>query len=82
MALTAGFNETQTKDYYQGTSLGLCTSSAGGEGSIPGGGTKIPHATGCSQKKKKKKNYYQIRRQETEIKKNTTSEQDRGRYES
>ena len=26
-------------------------SNAGGIGSIPGQGTKIPHATGCSQKK-------------------------------
>ena len=27
-------------------------SNAGGKGSIPRGGTKIPHATPCSQKKK------------------------------
>ena len=26
--------------------LGLCASTAGGKGSIPSGGTKIPHATG------------------------------------
>ena len=32
--------------------------------------------------RKKKKDYYQIRRQQTEIKKNMTSEQDRGRYKS
>jgi len=32
--------------------------------------------------RKNKKDYYQIRRQETEIKKNMTSEQDRDRYES
>ena len=31
--------------------LRLCTSSAGGEGSIPGYGTKIPHAVQHSQKK-------------------------------
>ena len=37
--------------------LGLCTSTAGGMGSIPGQGTKIPHATLCSQRKKKKKIY-------------------------
>ena len=30
-------------------------SNAGGAGSIPGGGTKIPQALGCSQKVKKKK---------------------------
>ena len=34
--------------------LRLCTSSAGGAGLIPGQGTKIPHAVGCSKKKKKK----------------------------
>ena len=31
--------------------LRLCASNARGEGSIPGRETKIPHATGCSQKK-------------------------------
>ena len=30
-------------------------SNAGGVGSIPGRGTKIPHAAGCGQKLKKKK---------------------------
>ena len=30
-------------------------SNAGGAGSILGGGTKIPQASGCSQKVKKKK---------------------------
>ena len=34
--------------------LRLCTSIAGGLGSIPGWGTKIPHATRCSQKEKKR----------------------------
>ena len=34
--------------------LRLCTSTAGGTGSIPGRGTKIPHAAQCSQKEKKK----------------------------
>ena len=34
--------------------LGLCASVAGGMGSIPGQGTKIPHATRYGQKKKKK----------------------------
>ena len=33
--------------------LKLCTSTAGRAGSIPGPGTKIPHAGRCSQKKKK-----------------------------
>ena len=32
--------------------LGLCASTTGGMGSIPGGGTKIPHAAWCGQKKK------------------------------
>ena len=35
--------------------IGLCTSTSGGTGSIPGQGTKIPHAVQCSKKKKKKK---------------------------
>ena len=35
--------------------LRLCASTAGGKGSIPGQGTKIPHAVLCSQKKRKKK---------------------------
>ena len=34
--------------------LRLCTSTAGGTGSIPGQRTKIPHAMQCNQKKKKK----------------------------
>ena len=46
--------------YHCGTSLvvqwfRLCTSTAGGAGSIPGPGTKIPHALQCGQKLKKKK---------------------------
>ena len=32
--------------------LRLCASTAGGTGSIPEWGTKIPHATQCSQKKR------------------------------
>ena len=44
------------------TSLGvqwlrLCTSNAGGAGSIPGWGTKIPHAVWCVQKQKRNKIY-------------------------
>ena len=35
--------------------LGLCTSTVGGMGSIPGGGTKIPHAPPRSNKKKGEK---------------------------
>lgn len=31
---------------------GFCASTAGGQGSIPGQGTKIPHAARCGQKKK------------------------------
>ena len=33
--------------------LGLRASTAGGTGSIPGQGTKIPHAMVCPKKKKK-----------------------------
>ena len=33
----------------------LCSSTVGGKGSIPGQGTKIPHAAMVWQKKKKKK---------------------------
>ena len=33
--------------------LGLCVSTAGGTGSVPGQGTKIPQATGQPKKKKK-----------------------------
>ena len=33
--------------------LRLCASTAGGTGSIPGQGTKIPHAAQHGQKKKK-----------------------------
>ena len=33
--------------------LGLCASTAGGMGSIPGQETKIPHATPCGQNKTK-----------------------------
>ena len=32
--------------------LRLCASTAGGTGSIPGRGTKIPHAPQCSQRTK------------------------------
>ena len=38
--------------------LGLCTCTAGGPGSVPGWGTKIPPAAQHSQKKKKKKNSF------------------------
>ena len=53
--------EEEIKSNSQGTSLAvqwlrLGASTAGGTGSIPGHGTKIPHATLCSQKKKKKSN--------------------------
>ena len=36
--------------------LGLCTSNAGGDGSISGQGTKIPHAKRHGQKQKEKTN--------------------------
>ena len=35
--------------------LRQCTSNAGGAGSIPAQGTKIPHATWCGKNKNKKK---------------------------
>ena len=35
--------------------LRLLASTTGGAGSIPGWGTKIPHAAQCGQKEKKKK---------------------------
>ena len=35
--------------------LRLCTSTAGGEGSIPSQGTKIPYAVQCGKQKPKKK---------------------------
>ena len=38
--------------------LRLRTSKAGGAGSIPGRGTKMPYATGHGQKKKKKGTFY------------------------
>ena len=38
------------KDFPGGPVLGLLISTAEGTGSIPGWGTKIPHATWCSQK--------------------------------
>ena len=45
------------KNKWIGTSLvvqwlRLCASNAGGTCSIPGGGTKIPHAVWCGQKEK------------------------------
>ena len=47
----------RTKWAATGTSLavqwsGHCPSTAGGTGSIPGWGTKVPHATQCGKKKK------------------------------
>ena len=35
----------KTRDFLVVQWLGLCTSNAGGEGLIPGRGTKIPHST-------------------------------------
>ena len=37
--------------------LGLCTSTAGDTGSIPGPGTKIPHASSTAKKRKRRKNF-------------------------
>ena len=46
------------KQHHEGTSLEvqrlrLCASTAGSAGSIPGRGTKVPHAAWCGQKVKK-----------------------------
>ena len=51
---------TQTAEIKRGTSLvlqwlGLCASIAGGTGSIPGRGTKIPQAVWCGPKQRKEK---------------------------
>ena len=40
--------------------LRLCTSKTGGVGSIPVGGTKMPHAVQGSQKRKKKKKWIDL----------------------
>ena len=40
--------------------LRLCTSTAGGMGSIPGQGTKTPHAVQKDQKKKKAGNIVSV----------------------
>ena len=42
-------------DFPSGPVVKTLPSNAGGVGSIPGWGTKIPHAVGCGQKLKKKK---------------------------
>ena len=45
----------RNRDFPGGPVVKTLPSNAGGVGSIPGWGTKIPHAVGCSQKLKKKK---------------------------
>ena len=50
-----GQKKKKERKNYKGTSLAvqwlrLCTSSVGGAGSIPGRGTKIPHAAGPPKK--------------------------------
>ena len=50
-------NDATDKRVISGTSLvvqwlRLCASNAGGADSIPGRGTKIPHAMQCGKKKK------------------------------
>ena len=42
------------RNYVKVQWLGLCTSTAGDVGSIPGRGSQIPQAFWCGQKKKKK----------------------------
>ena len=59
LGLIYDFNVTIETTSIIGTSLAvqwlrLHTSTAGGAGSIPGGGTKIPRATRHGQKKKRK----------------------------
>ena len=50
------FQKVPARDFPGGPVVRLCAPNAGGTGSIPGWGTKIPHATWCItwQKKKKK----------------------------
>ena len=48
-------NKQQTGTSLVVQGLGLCNSNAGGTGSIPGQGTKIPQATYSQKKKKKRK---------------------------
>ena len=47
--------ESSFQDFSGGPVVKTLPSNAGGTASIPGRGTKIPHAAQCGQKKKKKK---------------------------
>ena len=49
-------NKQQTGTSLVVQGLGLCNSNAGGTGSIPGQGTKIPQAAYSQKKEKKKEN--------------------------
>lgn len=49
----AHFLQTVLRDLPEGPEVRLCTSMAGGTGSIPAQGTKIPRASQCGQKKRK-----------------------------
>ena len=57
MELRVSGRERLVKKSYEGIAwlqwLELCTFTAEGKGSIPGWGTKIPHATPWGQKQKK-----------------------------
>ena len=48
-------NSKNHGDFPGGPVVKTSPSNTGSEGSIPGRGTKIPHAAGCSQKVKEKK---------------------------
>ena len=52
--------------------LRFCASNARSAGSIPGWGTKIPHAVQHGQKKKKKSNYTPVKNVKKKKKKNIT----------
>ena len=47
--------------------LRLQAPNAGGLGSIPSWGTKIPHAASCDQKKKKKRIFFLIQQGSPEL---------------
>ena len=55
MSVDILYTNNEKQDFPAVLWLRLQASTAGGVGSIPGQGTKIPHDTWLSQKKKKKK---------------------------
>ena len=52
-SVAPSISDLETRDCWglpDGPVVETLPSSAGGAGSIPGQGTKVPHATGCAQK--------------------------------